>query len=134
MSLFDWYEPEPPLSCPVCGAALPEWQGTNGPCLLFVWRQGLIAPVEHRGDGEDFQVYDADLKRWKLPEEFVIVSHDCPCPYPVQAIGHTEQGVWARTVLVTAENARQEKHERKNEFKARLKWLQSSLDENIAKE
>jgi hypothetical protein len=28
--MFDWYQPEPPLNCPVCGEALSEWQGEFG--------------------------------------------------------------------------------------------------------
>jgi hypothetical protein len=125
MGMFDWYEPEPPICCPVCGKALTEWQGKDGPRLLFVWRQGFAAPVEHRGDGEDFQVSDTDLQHWRLPSEFDFYSYDCECPYPVEAIGRTENEVWTLVEVITAENASQRKEERRGEFKARLKWLNS---------
>jgi hypothetical protein len=126
MGMFDWFQPEPQQKCPVCDKILSEWQGYDGPCLLFVWRQGAAAPVAHRGDGEDFQVSDSDLNNWRLPNEFVFYSYDCQCPYPVEAKGRTENEVWASTELINASNARQRKSERKGEFKQRLKWLAST--------
>lgn len=126
MGLFDWYKPNPSLNCPVCGETLSEWQGKDGPCLLFVWQQGFVNPVKHLGDGEGFQVSDSDLKNLKLPKEFGIYSYDCECAFPVEAMCRTENDVWTETELITAENARQQKRERKADFKARLKWLESA--------
>ena len=126
MGMFDWYKPKPTLNCPVCRQTLTDWQGKDGPCLLFVWEQGFADPLKHLGDGESFQVSDSDLKEWKLPDEFGIYSFDCECPFPVEAIGRTENEVWTATELITVENVRQQKSERKAEFKARLKWLQSA--------
>jgi hypothetical protein len=126
MGMFDWYNPEPSLNCPTCGKQLSDWQGKDAACLLFVWQQGFANPIEHKGDGEDFQVSDSDLKDWKLPNQFSFYSYDCDCPYPVEAIGRTENEIWTSTELITAENAEQRRDERKEEFKTRLKWLQSA--------
>ena len=124
MSMVDYYEPEPSLACPVCGQALFEWQGTDGPCALFVWRQGYAAPVDQRVDSE-IRLSDEELKRWCLPAEFWIGSSDCTCPFEVVAIGRTAHGFWTSTELITAQNARQLPHKRRSEFKAYLAWLTS---------
>jgi hypothetical protein len=63
----------------------------------------------------------------RLPKEFVIFSDDCPCPYVVCAYGYAPDGVWNQTVVATAENARQWKHERRANFRRRMKWLRSEL-------
>jgi hypothetical protein len=47
-AMFDYYEPVPVLTCPKCGAELREWQGKDGPCALFVWRQHEPNPVGQR--------------------------------------------------------------------------------------
>jgi hypothetical protein len=128
MGMFDWYKPEPDLNCPVCAKLLSEWQGIDADCLLLVWKQCVANPIEQKGDDEDFQISEADLTNFTLPKEFSFYSYDCDCPFPVQAIGKTENGLWASTKLVTAENAKQGKEERKEQFKARLKWLQSATN------
>ena len=46
MGMFDYYEPDPALACPVCRAPLAGWQGKDGPCALLVWRQGVASPVD----------------------------------------------------------------------------------------
>ena len=114
--MFDWYKPAPPLNCPVCGKSLSEWQGKDSYCLLFVWQQGFAHPIEHKGDGEDFQVVESDLKNFTLPNQFGIYSYDCDCPYPVEAICRTEDEIWISTELITEENPKQKKIERKAEF------------------
>ena len=50
MGMFDWYVPDPPLKCPVCGTLLERWQGKDGPCALLVWKQGEAVPVAMRAD------------------------------------------------------------------------------------
>jgi len=52
MGMLDWYRPVPDLACPVCGTPLREWQGKEGPCGLFVWQQGEIAPIDQVVDEE----------------------------------------------------------------------------------
>jgi hypothetical protein len=61
-----------------------------------------------------------------MPDEFVINSYDCECPFPVEAVGCTENDVWTTTELITVGNIRQKKTERKAELKAGLKWLESA--------
>ena len=118
------------MNCPVCGKTLSEWQGKDANCLLFVWQQGFAHPIEHKGDGDDFQISEADLKSYKLPKEFGFYSFDCDCPFPVEAVGRTVNDVWTSTELITAENVKQGKEERKEQFNARLKWLQSATNNN----
>ena len=41
MSMIDYYRTETAFVCPVCKTKLYEWQGKEGPCGLFVWRENL---------------------------------------------------------------------------------------------
>lgn len=100
MSLFDWYEPDPAeaATCPVCGCRLLTWQGQDGPCGLFVWRQGVSHPVDQRVDDES-RISVADRKRLDLPKRFVIYSYDCPEHQPVEAQCSVQRGVWSNTQI-----------------------------------
>lgn len=122
MGWFGWYAPADRLNCPVCGEPLLEWQGHEGPCARLVWRQFTAAPVDQRVDPE-LRPLPWPQPHWLLPTRFSIQSHDCGCPYPVEAFGHTESGVWWRTELVTLAKARQRKHETRAEWAARRRWL-----------
>ena len=126
MGMFDYYQPTETLLCPVCHSLLQEWQGTDGPCALFVWHQGLKAPVEQRVD-EEVRLPPAALVRWRLPDTFSITSDKCACAFSVTAIGRTEDDVWTTTHVITAETARQASSETRAQFKARLRWLQGQL-------
>ena len=123
MGMFDYYVPDPALACPVCARPLAEWQGKCGPCALLVWRQAEAAPVEQRAG--ECNLSGSDRSAWRLPPDFEIYSHDCGCPFPVEARGRCEEGVWRVTELVTAENARRSPHERKERWNRRLRWLAS---------
>jgi hypothetical protein len=130
VGMFDWYEPVPSLSCPVCGTPLCEWQGKDGPNLLFVWRQGCPAPVDWRV-APDLQAGEPD--KWRLPDTFCFRSWDCACPYPVEAVGRTEWEVWTGTTLITAANAADyrpsyKKELTRAEYDRWLRWLQSKPD------
>jgi hypothetical protein len=96
VGMFDWYEPIPPLSCPVCGTQLNEWQGKDGPNALFVWKQGHISPTDQLAS-EDAKLEPAKMARWKLPNEFVIYSYDCTNHAPIMAHCETKDGVWSTT-------------------------------------
>lgn len=124
MSMFDTYHPTGPLHCPVCDAPLREWQGKEGPNALLHWYQGRRDPVDSDSDEEHLR--DAAPPSWSLPSHFRIASYDCACPYPVEAIGETDQGVWQRTILVDADNARQGKEENRAQWSARRRWLSGS--------
>jgi hypothetical protein len=99
MGLFDWYEPDPPLTCPVCGRPLSRWQGKDGPREMFVWRQGRAAPVGILLDDVDPIVALGDGEP-RLPRRFRLKSWDCERHHPVEAEGETAGGVWVRTRLV----------------------------------
>lgn len=79
MGMFDYYEPVPPLRCPVCATPLTEWQGKQGTNLLLVWRQGQAAAVGLRPDGIEMETLPlrADQPD-RLPPEFTFYSTDCP--------------------------------------------------------
>jgi hypothetical protein len=122
MGMFDWYEPQPGLACPVCGRALVEWQGKDGPCALLVWRQGAAEAVEQRVP-EESRVAPERLKTWRLPEDFHIYSHACGCPYPVDATCRAQGGIWTETSVSTASTAWRYRNESKAEWAARKQWL-----------
>jgi hypothetical protein len=123
MGMFDHYEPEPALDCPVCGAPLRGWQGKDGPCALLLWRQGVAAPVAQAVPdeikGEPSLVVDL-----RLPARFEIHAPCCGGRFLVTARCEAPDELWSRTELETADNARQRPHERRGEFKLRLKWLE----------
>jgi hypothetical protein len=96
MGLFDTYIPQPPLTCPVCGTALGNWQGKDGPCLLLLWTQRIREPRATDSD--------VDAKGVALPDEFLIYSYDCACfDYGVEVVGRCVDGVWQLSEFLTAE-------------------------------
>jgi hypothetical protein len=122
MGMFDSFEPVPELACSVCGARLTGWQGKDGPCALLRWRQGVASPVDQDVPDEskgDRGVIDS----LRLPREFEIYTPCCEDRFLATAICTAPEGVWSTTVLETAANTRQRRHERHADFKARLAWL-----------
>jgi hypothetical protein len=129
MSLFDYYQPPDDLRCPACGRALPsEWQGHDGPCALLVWRQGSRAPIEQRVDDDEARWSDMERATLRLPPAFRIRTHCCGGRFAVEADCVAVQGTWIETSVVTAETTRQQKNERRADFKARLRWLGGRSD------
>lgn len=102
MSMFDFYEPVPPLVCPVCSQPLTTWQGKQGPRISLIWRQGHADAV---GDALDEDPIYRDLpgSELRLPPEFRIDSCDCLRHYPIHATCKCVNGVWTRTTLVPFE-------------------------------
>jgi len=122
--MFDTYIPNTAQYCSVCGEPLVEWQGKDGPCGLFVWKEGCVNPVGQNVG--DVNLDAEELLEKTLPEQFSISCHDCNCKTANTAKCETTSGVWRKTILVTATNATIEKNETKSEFKRRLKWLSST--------
>ena len=100
MSMFDCYEPVPPISCPECGAPASGWQGKDAENALLLWRQGSRYPVDHYIDDET-RLSPAEMRSCTLPESFDIWT-SCGTGHWLEAKGHTESGVWCRTDGVTA--------------------------------
>ena len=98
MSLFDTYEPRDVLRCPRCGEALARWQGKDGPCARFVWREGEAAPASQDVDPE-VRYSDEARAEIRLPSTFVIYSYDCTEHAPTEADGRVVDGVWQTTVV-----------------------------------
>jgi hypothetical protein len=102
MSSFDYYVPDPPIECPRCGRPLTEWQGKDGPApFLFVWRQGVAAPVGERGD---VKVGYQRFAQLRLPPQFWIYGGECGCGYRFDGSRYgvrctAPEGVW-RTVEI----------------------------------
>jgi hypothetical protein len=114
MGMFDWYEPNPPLDCPVCGKTLSQyWQGKDANCFMFIWHQGERHPINQ--DVPDEMKWS--LEHVQLPEEFVIYNNCCGKGNFVYAKCRAPNGVWTETELVTAQNASQGK-QRKSDFNA----------------
>lgn len=95
--MFDWYEPLPPPSCPRCAAPLDGWQGKDGDCALWVWRQGHAEPVDQRVDPECRSPGSAG----RLPARFEIYT-TCSQGHHVEAFGEAPEAIWTRTTLITA--------------------------------
>lgn len=100
MSMFDWYRPKGTYNCPACGTALAEWQGKDGPCALFVWKQGSRNPVDQKVEDEELQWSDEEKRQFTLPESFVIYSYDCPHHQPIEAECTCVDGVWETTEIM----------------------------------
>jgi len=99
MGMFDWYEVQPGLSCPSCGAKLSEWQGKSGPCALFRWGLGHAAPVAQLVD-DDVACSEDVRETARLPDDFEIHT-SCPsCKTWIEALGSCEAGVWTRVDLL----------------------------------
>lgn len=80
MGLFDYYEPDPPILCPKCGAPLSGWQGKDVHPALFVWRQGVAAPVDQRVD-PDIRALPERMATFRVSPEFWIYGGECECGY-----------------------------------------------------
>ena len=88
---------------------------------LFVWRENEASPIDQRAGESNISKVERSLLR--LPNEFVIYSCECCCSITAEANCKAENNKWISTEIVTGSNAYQKKHERKSEFKSRLKWL-----------
>ena len=99
MSLFDDYQPAGNLRCPHCEQPLRLWQGKDGPCALFVWREGMTAPVNQDVD-DDIALPTAERDALRLPSTFVIYSYDCAEHQPVEARCQCVDGVWSTTAIL----------------------------------
>lgn len=95
MGMFDWYRPAGIFNCPICGTPLREWQGKMGPCLLFVWQQGVAFPVEHAAE-EECRVSMAVREEERLPPSFDIYCYDCET-HRVDARCEAVAGIWSDT-------------------------------------
>jgi hypothetical protein len=96
--MFDYFQPVPPLVCPVCGITIKVWQGKDGPNALLVWRQGAGVPIEQRVD-EDCRLPVEHLGAFTLPQSFEFYSFECGKHHLV-AVGRTEGGIWRTAEVV----------------------------------
>jgi hypothetical protein len=99
MSLFDWYQPAAELICPVCGNLLKVWQSKDGPCGLFLWREGVKHPVDQLVYDEEARWSPDEWCQFTLPTQFEIYSYDCPDHQPIDALCRTQDGVWSSTTM-----------------------------------
>jgi hypothetical protein len=93
MGMFDTFIAEPPLRCRSCGSDVSEFQGKDGPCALFVWKQGVADPVRQAVDDE-WAIPDAERAKFRLPDEFELHT-DCPrCHVWIVGTGYCSDNVW----------------------------------------
>lgn len=116
VGMFDWYELEDSRACAQCGETLTEWQGTDGPCGLFVWRQGRRGPVDHRVDDE-VALAPEDRAAHILPTDFVIYGF-CSKGHQAWITCSCSDGVWTGVGLV-ATSPPASKFETKTQRRAR---------------
>jgi hypothetical protein len=93
--LFDWYEPYE-IRCPDCDQVFTNWQGRDGPNLLFLWRQDARHPVGHDVD-PNFRVDESHWVDFTLPRLFLIEATGAG--HHASATGQCVDGVWRRTHL-----------------------------------
>ena len=124
MALFDYYQPSGSFVCPVCGITQREWQGYDGPCALFVFREGVSGAVDQRVDDE-CRLAANQLSAQRLPDEFFIRAYDCGCPFPTELRCTSVGGVWHRAVLFTGSDAGLQLRgpERREHWQKRRSWL-----------
>lgn len=122
MAFFDWYEPRNVVVCPLCGVRLSEFQGTDGPSALFVWREGVPAPIDQRAG--DVNATEEDQGKARLPARFVICSYACSCG-PLELVGFAEDGVWVRTAPHDAATAQIRPSESRREYPKRVQLLEA---------
>ena len=101
MGLFDWYRPVPALTCPRCGEVLDGWQGHDGLCGLFVWRQGHASPVDQLVDDE-IKCPAEQRRRKRLPARFLIHTGCCDSRFLTQAVCVAVDRIWVRSRLMVA--------------------------------
>lgn len=125
MGMFDWYEPEPPLRCPACQTQLKEWQSKEGPCGLFVWRPGAVAP--HSQDVDE-EWRHPNLVEVRLPQRTIGIYTTCEgCQRWITALAFIRDGIWTHTELETPENALQRSDESIQDFRVRKTRLAELL-------
>ena len=99
MGMFDLYVPVPPLLCPSCKTELDGWQGKDGPCALFIWKQGEKHPVDEPVVN-DARLAPKERERFALPETFEIHTSCRHCSAWVRARGKGEKYIWTNTYLL----------------------------------
>jgi hypothetical protein len=126
MGFFDYYEPIGSYACPVCATPQLEWQGKDGPCGLFLFREGSPGAVEQRVDDDCRLPFD-QISAQRLPDEFFIHAHDCDCPFSTELRCFLSDGVWQRSDLLTgsAADLQQRWPERREQWQARRHWLKA---------
>lgn len=95
MGMFDEYVPRPALRCPRCDAALRDFQGKDGPCAIFIWSQGVAAPVGQSVDA-DCMLPSEQAARFRLPPRFEIYTQCHGCGLWVSVTGFCDHGTWTR--------------------------------------
>lgn len=95
--MFDSFIAEPPLRCRSCGSDVSECQGKDGPCSLFVWKQGIAGPVRQTVDDE-YALPDVERATFRLPDEFEIYT-GCPsCHAWITGTGYCSNRVWTSSL------------------------------------
>jgi hypothetical protein len=97
VGMFDYYEPDPPLTCLWCGEPVIECQGKDGPNALFVWRQGHRHPVRQAVD-EDARIEASRYSDFVLPDRFS-VSAFCTAHHVMHVDCGCTEGVWTEVSL-----------------------------------
>lgn len=132
MGLFDHYFPDPPLTCPRCRGSLPsEWQGKDGPSLLYHWQQGKISPIDTDWSEEDMICSKKDyLESARHPDGSFLIYTDCEkCEeFPIHAKITIKDGTWVSTRLLAAEDIDAEFWSLPKERRTQMKhWLTKNL-------
>jgi hypothetical protein len=107
MGLYDIYETDPPIQCPLTGALLTSFQGKCGPCGMNKWRQLVEDPVYVSGlPGSHY--FGSKEDELKLPAEFTIhTSHDGKW---YEVFCRSENGRWTTAELLSIDELSKNLH------------------------
>jgi hypothetical protein len=128
MGMFDYYEPVPAIHCVACETPLRNWQGKDGPCALFAWRQGVREPIYQQGYPE-CQISVAMRNEFRLPKSFLIYSDDCEKHRLIYAWCEVSNEIWHSCELLPYKDLEPEQYARFIEDLVRVKRLRDKTDE-----
>ena len=89
MGMFDTYTPKPALVCPLCGGALSDWQGKDGPNCLLEFAQGDEVP-----EGDDYGWW----REPPAPDRLEIYT-TCQSGHWIDAHARLEGRRWVETLI-----------------------------------
>lgn len=131
MTFYDYYKPNPPIACPICGEELEGWEGFDGPCVFVTFNQGApgseLPPFWNDPAVGGGTVLDPSVADEPHPGEFEISSDSCSCEFPIVARCKSDSGVWRSCELFTGTpEDRRQLAERRQVYRRRMRWLDSA--------
>ena len=110
--MLDCYRVASDVRCSWCGGDVGLLQGKHGPCLLLLWEQGHVHPVEHLVD-EDCRLDHDALGQLSHPAGSFEIYGDCKVGHPARYVAiFDDSGLWTSTDTSWEERFVEEKRAR----------------------